>query len=55
MNELKKGSSRLRLLKQMRCYLTKKTAGLVYITNIIPYLTSSCALKSLYNNIQKLK
>ena len=46
----KKASSRLRLLEQMRCYLTSKAARLVYITMILPLLTSSCALKSPYNN-----
>ena len=51
----KKASSRLRLLEQMRCYLTSKAARLVYITMIIPLLTSSCASKSPYNNTQKLK
>ena len=51
----KKASSRLRLLERMRCYLTSKAARLVYITMIIPLLTSSCTLKSPYNNTQKLK
>ena len=39
----------------MRCCLTSKAARLVYITMIIPLLTSSCTLKSPYNNTQKLK
>ena len=39
----------------MRCCLTSKAARLVYITIIIPLLTSSCTLKSPYNNTQKLK
>ena len=51
----KKAYSRLRVLEQMRCYLTSKAARLVYITMIIPLLTSSCASKSPYNNTQKLK
>ena len=51
----KKASSRLRLLERMRCYLSSKAARLVYITMIIPLLTSSCTLKSPYNNTQKLK
>ena len=51
----KKASSRLRLLEQIRCYLTSKAARLVYITMIIPLLTSSFTLKSPYNNTQKLK
>ena len=51
----KKASSRLRLLERMRYYLTSKAARLVYITMIIPLLTSSCTLKSLYSNTQKLK
>ena len=34
---------------------TMKAARLVYITMIIPLLTSSCTLKSPYNNTQKLK
>ena len=51
----KKASSRLRLLERMTCYLTLKAARLVYITMIIPLLTSSCTLKSPYNNTQKLK
>ena len=51
----KKASSRLRLLEQMRCYPTSKAARLVYITMITPLLTSSCTLKSPYNNTQKLK
>ena len=48
----KKASSRLRLLEQMRCYLTSKAARLVYITMIIPLLTSSCTLKSPYNKVE---
>ena len=51
----KKASSRLHLLERMRCYLTSKTAQLVYITMIIPLLTSSCTLKPPYNNTEKLK
>ena len=51
----KKASSRLRLLERMRCYLTSKATRLVYITMIMPLLTSSCTLKSPYNNKQKLK
>ena len=51
----KKASSRLRLLESMRCYLTLKAARLVYVTMIIPLLTSSCTLKPPYNNTQKLK
>ena len=51
----KKANSRLSLLERMRCYLTSKAARLVYMTMIIPLLTSSCALKSPYNNTQKLK
>ena len=39
----------------MRCYLTSKTAQLVYITMIILLLTSSCTLKPPYNNTEKLK
>ena len=39
----------------MRCYLTSKAGRLVYIMMIIPLLTSSCTLKSPYNNIQPLK
>ena len=39
----------------MRCCLTSKAARLVYITMIIPLLTSSCTLKSPCNNTQKLK
>ena len=39
----------------MRCYLTSKAAQLVYFKMIIPLLTSSCTLKSPYNNTQKLK
>ena len=46
----KKASSRLRLLEQMRFYLTSKAARLVYITMIIPLITSSCTLKLSYNN-----
>ena len=44
-NSYKKASSILRLFERMRCYLTSKTARLVYITIIIPFLTSSCTLK----------
>ena len=51
----KKESSRLRLFERMRCYLKSKAARLVYITMLIPLLTSSCTLKSLYNNTHKLK
>ena len=51
----KKESSRLRLFERMRCYLKSKAARLVYITMIIPLLTSRCTLKSLYNNTHKLK
>ena len=51
----KKASRRLRLLERMRCYFTSKATGLVYITIIIPLLTSSCTFKSPYNNTQKLK
>ena len=51
----KKASSRLRLLERMTCYLTLKAARLVYITMIIPLLTSSWTLNSPYNNTQKLK
>ena len=39
----------------MRDCVTSKAARLFYITMIIPLLTSSCALKLPYNNIQKLK
>ena len=39
----------------MRYYLTSKAARLVYIMIIIPLLTSSCTLKSPYNNTKKLK
>ena len=39
----------------MRCYFSSKAARLVYITMVIPLLTSSCILKSPYNNTQKLK
>ena len=41
----KKENSRLRLLEQMRCYLTSKAARLVYITMIILLLTSSCIMQ----------
>ena len=51
----KKASSRLRLLERMRCYLTSKAARLVYITMIIPLLTSSGTLKPPCNNTQMLK
>ena len=51
----KKGSSRLLLLEQMRCCVTSKATWLVYITMIIPVLTSSCTLKSPHNNTRKLK
>ena len=51
----KKESSRLRLFERMRCYLKSKAARLVYITMIIPLLTSSCTLKPPYNNTEKLK
>ena len=39
----------------MRCYLTSKAARSVYITMVVPLLTSSCTLKSRCNNTQKLK
>ena len=39
----------------MRCYLISKAPRIVYITMIIPLLTSSCTLKSPYNNTQNLK
>ena len=40
----------------MRYYLTSKAAPrLVYITIIIPLLTSSCTVKSPYNDTQKSK
>ena len=39
----------------MRYYLTSKAARLVHIMIIIPLLTSSCTLKSPYNNTKKLK
>ena len=49
----KKASSRLRLLEQMRCYLTSKAARLGYVTMIIPLLTSSCTLRPPCTNTQK--
>ena len=51
----KKASSRLRLLEQMRCYLTSKAARLGYVTMIIPLLTSSCTLRPPCTNTQKQK
>ena len=54
-NHNKKASSRLRLLEQMKCYLTSKAARLVYITMIKRLLTSSCTVKPPYNNTQQLK
>ena len=49
----KKASSRLRLLEQMRCYLTSKAARLGYVTMIIPLLISSCTLRPPCTNTQK--
>ena len=51
----KKASSTLRLLERLRYYLTSKAVQLVYITMIIPLLTSSCTLKSPYNNSSKVE
>ena len=51
----KKASSRLLLLGRMRCYLTSKAAPLVYTMMILSLFTSSCSLKSPYNNTQKLE
>ena len=48
----KKASNILRLLERMRCYLTSKSVQLVYITMIIPLLTSCFTLKSPSNNTQ---
>ena len=51
----KKASSRLCLLERMRYYLTSKAVWLVCTTMIMPFLTSSCTLKSTYNNTPRSK
>ena len=51
----KKASSILPLLERMGCYLTSKAVQLVFITMIIPLLTSCFTLKSPYNNTQNSK
>ena len=38
---IKKASSRINLLKKMRCHLDSKTASLIYNTMIVPILTNS--------------
>ena len=51
----KNTSGRLRLLEQMRCYLTTKAARLVYVMMIVPIVTAGCTLKSPYNATQSAK
>ena len=51
----KKASSRLRLLERMKIFTTAKARHIIYLTMILPLLTYSCPVHSLFTNTQQTK